>query len=153
MKRYFLLFLLTILVGTANADNNVLQIWQADGQVLSINLSEQPVTTFSDGKLVVTTSTATISLPMENVKKYTYLLATNGIDDIKTEQVTISQNGESITFCGLKSGTEISVYNASGVQMKQVKATHETETVTVSDLQVGVYAVKANGVTYKIMKR
>lgn len=153
MKRYFLLILLTIIVGTANADNYVLQIWQTSGQVQSIDLSEQPVTTFSDGNLVVTTSTATISLPMENVKKYTYSLVPTSIEDIKAEQVTISQNGESITFFGLKSGTEIKVYNASGVQMKQVKATHDTETVTVSDLQVGVYAVKANGVTYKIMKR
>lgn len=153
MKHYFLLLLLTLFVGTAFADNDILQIWQTDGQVQSINLSEQPVTTFSDGNLVVTTSTATISLPMENVKKYTYSLVPTGIDDVKAEQVAISQNGESITFFGLKSGSEISVYNASGVQMKQVKATHDTETVTISDLQVGVYAVKANGVTYKIMKR
>lgn len=153
MKRYFLLILLTLIVGTANADNYVLQIWQTSGQVQSIDLSEQPVTTFSDGNLVVTTSKATISLPMENVKKYTYSLVPTGIEDVKAEHVAISQNGESITFFGLKSGAEISVYNASGVQMKQLKVTHDTETVTVSDLQVGVYAVKANGVTYKIMKR
>lgn len=153
MKHYFLLLLLTLFVGTAFADNDILQIWQTDGQVQSINLSEQPVTTFSDGNLVVTTSTATITLPMEKVKKYTYILSTDAIENVKAEKVTISQNGESITFSGLKNGAEIKVYSASGILMKEVKASRESETVTVSDLQVGVYAVKANGVTYKIMKR
>lgn len=146
-----LTFILPLKGGASEAWS--LQIWQKDGNVQSISFTDEPVTTFSDGNLVVTTITTTITMPLEQVSKYTFITDTDGIADIKTENVTISQDGESITFDNLKPGTEITIHNASGMLIQQQKVEQGTTTVSVAHLQTGVYIVKANGITYKIMKR
>ena len=72
-----LLLLLTFFVSqAAMADDLVLQVWQADGKVMNINLNEQPVTTYSDGQLIITTTKTTVTFPLEQVVKYTYTDAT-----------------------------------------------------------------------------
>lgn len=147
----FLTFILPLKGGAREAWS--LQIWQKDGNVQSISFTDEPVTTFSDGNLVVTTITTTITMPLEQVSKYTFITDTDGIADIKTENVTISQDGESITFDNLKPGTEITIHNASGMLIQQQKVEQGTTTVSVANLPIGVYIVKANGITYKIMKR
>ena len=38
------------------ADGRTLQIWQADGQIVTISLNEEPVTTYSEGNLIITTT-------------------------------------------------------------------------------------------------
>jgi hypothetical protein len=65
-----------------------------------------------------------------------------------------SSDGESITFTGLKSNTPVYLYTVAGQLVKTVTATGQSKTVvSVSKFPVGVYVVKANGVTFKITKR
>ena len=137
----------------AKADDIVLQVWQTDGQVMSINLTDEPKTTYVDGNFVITTTRTTITYPLEEVKKYTYM-STNGITQPEGLAARFSQDGESITFTGLERDTEISVYSASGQIVRKVKADGQDKTtVSVSDLPTGVYVVKVNAITYKITKR
>ena len=49
-------------------------MWQADGQVVTFDLDEEPVTTYSNGSLVITTSSITVTYTLEQVRKYTYFL-------------------------------------------------------------------------------
>lgn len=137
----------------ALADDIVLQIWQTDGQVMSINLADEPKTTYTDGNLVITTTKTTITYPLEEVKKYTYM-STNGITQPEGLTARFSQDGESITFSGLERDTEISVYSTAGQIVQKVKANGKDKTtVSVSDLPTGVYVVKVNAITYKITKQ
>ena len=153
--KQLLFILLTFILPLKGGASEVwsLQIWLKDGNVQNVSFTDDPVTTFSDGNLVVTTLTTTITIPLEQVSKYTFITDTDGIADIKIENVTISQDGESITFDNLKPGTEITTHNASGMLIQQQKVEQGTATVSVAHLQTGVYIVKANGITYKIMKR
>lgn len=150
---FFALLLSFVLPFVAKADDLVLQVWQADGKVMNINLNEQPVTTYSDGQLIITTTKTTVTFPLEQVVKYTYTDAT-GISSPEAVGSKMSADGESITFTGLKPNTPVYVYSVAGQLLTRVTATGQAKTVvSVSRFPVGVYVVKANGVTFKITKR
>lgn len=152
MRKILLFLLLVLSCIIAKADDLLLQIWQSDGQVMTINLNEEPKTTYVDGNLVITTTNTTVIYPLEKVKKFTYM-STDNVDKIEGMSTKFSQDGESITFTGLKKDTEIMVYSSAGVIVRKVKSGSEkSTTVTVSDLPSGVYIVKVNTITYKITK-
>lgn len=152
-QSFAVLFLSFLLPSVAKADDMVLQVWQADGKVMSINLNEQPVTTYSDGQLIIKTTKTTFTFPLEQVVKYTYTDAT-GISTPSAMGSQFSADGESITFTGLKPNTPVYLYTVAGQLLKTVTATGQSKTVvSVSRFPVGVYVVKANGVTFKITKQ
>lgn len=152
--RLLLLSVLSLFSSTVKAEDMVLQVWLADGQILSINLSEEPRTTYNDGNLVITTTKTAISYPLEKVKRYTYASASNGISSPNVVKATFSADGETLTFNGLKTGTSIMLYNVAGQLLRKVAPTTEGRAaVSVSQLPTGVYVVKMNDATYKITKR
>ena len=154
MKKTLLLFLMIVFAFMAKADDRVLQVWQADGLIINFNLNEEPKTTYVDGNLVITTTKTTITYPLEKVKKYTYAATATGISTAQAMNATISKNGETLTFTGLANGTEIMLYNATGLLLRSIDSGEKSKiTISVSDLPIGVYFVKVNGVTYKMMKR
>lgn len=152
LKLFFLIAAVTALMATA--DDWVLQVWQTDGQVMKIKLDQEPTTSYADGQLVITTLTNTVSFPLENVRRYTYAEYPSGLDMQKAANITFSNDGETITFTGLKPHTEVTLYNVAGQMLRRAVADGSSRvTVTVSDLTMGVYIVKADNVTYKITKR
>ena len=138
----------------AQADDRVLKVWQADGQVLTISLADEPRTTYSDGNLIITSSKTSVTLPLERVRRYTYESVASGIDEAKAVHVAFSRDGETLTLAGLKPGTAIYLYNVAGQLLRTLDSGTQPEVVvSVSQLPAGVYVVKANDVTYKITKR
>ena len=150
-----LFVLLTIAITmAAQADDRVLKVWQSDGQVLTISLADEPRTTYSDGNLIITSSKSSVTFPLEKVRRYTYESAASGIDESKTVRAAFSRDGETLTLAGLKPGTAIYLYNVAGQLLRTIDSgTQPKVAVSVSNLPVGVYVVKANDVTYKITKR
>lgn len=149
----FALLLSFVLPTVAQADNMVLQVWQSDGKVMNISLDEQPVTTYSDGQLIITTTKTTVTFPLEQVVKYIYADA-SGISSPNAVGSKMSADGETITFTGLKANTPVSLYTVAGQLVNTVTATGQSKTVvSVSKFPVGVYVVKANDMTFKITKR
>ena len=155
MKRKLLLAMLIGAFATmAKADNRVLKVLQTDGQVTTINLNDEPRTTYADGNLVITTSKTTITYPLEKVRRYTYETLTTGISMKPSLKTEMSQNGETLTFRGLKSGETIMLYNTAGQVLRRINSEKGGETtVSVANMPAGVYLVKVNDVTYKITKR
>ena len=138
---------------TVKADDTVLQVWFSDGQVISINLNDNPKTTYKDGNLLIQTDNNSVTYPLEKVKRYTYTTST-GIETPTKMGVSFSSDGESLTFTGLKPHTPIFLYNVVGVLLKTMDSGDQNKTIiSVSHLPVGVYLVKVNGGTYKIIKR
>lgn len=138
----------------AMADDHVLQVWQADGTVMNIKLSDEPKTSYQNGNLVIKTANNTITLPLETVKKYTYATLPTGISTPKAVEASFSSNGETLTLSGLKIGSTVELYNAAGQLLKTITIAQQGSTVvSVSQFPYGVYVVKANGVTYKLLKR
>ena len=77
MKKPILFLLLATFSMAVHAIEAKLQVWQADGRVVTFSLDEEPVTTYADGNLIIKTSKETITYPLENVKKFTYFIPNN----------------------------------------------------------------------------
>ena len=154
MKKLLLLLMVLFATSLAKADDKVLQILLSDGQVVSINLNEEPRTTYKDGNLVITTTKNTITYPLEQVKKFTYSSIATGIEASHQLGVAFSKDGETLTFTGLKPNTKVTLYNVSGQLLKTIDSKDSKKVVvSASQFPFGVYVVKVNGGTYKIMKR
>ena len=95
-----------------------------------------------------------MSFPLESVRRYTYSNGLTGLDTPNAAKATFSNNGETLTFTGLRPNTEVTLYNVAGQLLRRVVADGSSHlTISVSDLAMGVYVVKADHVTYKITKR
>ena len=77
MKKAILSLFAIVFSMAVHAVEAKLQVWQADGEVVTFDLDEEPVTTYADGNLVIKTSKKTITYPLEKVKKFTYFIPNN----------------------------------------------------------------------------
>jgi hypothetical protein len=153
MKKILLLLLVFSTVSVTYADDWILQIWQNDGNVMNINLNDEPVTTYSEGNLLIRTKNSSITYPLEKVKKYTFV-SSSDIQEINGMGASFSQDGETLIFRNLKENTNIEIFTVSGQVVKKINnGKHSKATVSVSNLPIGVYVIKANDLTFKITKR
>lgn len=131
-------------------------VWLKSGEKVSYELADAPVTSFSDGKLIISTNKATISYERKNVLRYTFEnVVTKGIELMPGERrVEINREGDEITFRGLPVGSYARVYSVNGMLIEQRRVS-DTQPLTISlqNRPNGVYIVKAGTETIKLMKR
>ncbi len=147
MKKIVTLLLsLFLTVGTAFADNS--QVVIINGQKvekvatkITFN-GDNAVVTFSDG----TTDTA----DMSNVVIYL-----NVSTDISKVQ-TFNYNGiigDELRLSNIAEGTTVTIYDATGKVLQQVKATDTTLSLNTASLKNGVYVLKAGNQIVKFLKK
>lgn len=147
MKKIVTLLLsLFLTVGTAFADNS--QVVIINGQEVEkfatkITFSgDNAIVTFSDG----TTDTA----DMSNVVIYL-----NVSTDISKVQ-TFNYNGiigDELRLSNIAEGTAVTIYDATGKVLQQVKATDTTLSLNTASLKNGVYVLKAGNQIVKFLKK
>ena len=153
MKKLYLILLLMCCCGSIMADQ-VLPIVKADGQTHTINLNQEPVTTYQDGNLVITTINATISYPLEVVRKFIFISGTEDIQNIKGDKFEISKDGRFLTLSGLKSDTDAYLYSVNGILMERIHVTSSTSiSINLESYPIGVYMIKVDGATFKILNQ
>lgn len=153
MKKLYLILFLLCCCGSIMADQ-VLQIVKADGQTHTINLIQEPVTTYEDGNLVITTINATITYPLETIRKFVYISGTEDIQNIKGDKFEISKDGRFLTLSGLKSDTDAYLYSVNGILMERIRVTASTSiSINLESYPLGVYMIKVDGATYKILNQ
>ena len=154
MKQFLLFFIAICLPVIAHAQEQILQVWKTDGQVISINLNDTPSATYTDGNLVITTVNNSIQIPLEMVRKYTYANTTDGIQSARQQKVEFSADGNGLVISGLDAETTVSIYNVDGKMIRTESSGGRGDmSISVADQPAGVYAVKVNSVTYKLLKR
>ena len=77
MKKLLILMAVLFVANMTKADDAVLQVWFSDGEVMSINLNDNPKTTYKDGNLLIQTDNNSVTYPLEKVKRYTYATSTS----------------------------------------------------------------------------
>ena len=153
MKKLYLILLLLCCCGSIMADQ-VLQIVKADGQTHTINLNQEPVTTYEDGNLIITTINATITYPLEVVRKFVFISGSEDIQNIKGGKFEISKDGRFLTLSGLKNDTDAYLYSVNGILMERIHVTASTSiSINLESYPLGVYMIKVDGATYKIMNQ
>lgn len=154
MKKLIILMTVLFAATLVKADDMMLHVWFSNGSVMSIKLFEGPKTTYKDGNLVITMLKNSVTYPLEKVRRFTYGYSSVGIDTPEKMEAAFSSDGETLTFTGLKPHTQVSLYNVAGVLLQTIDSGNQNKTViSASHLPVGVYVVKVDGGTYKIMKR
>ena len=153
MKRLLLNLLLLCCCSGIMADQ-MLQVVKMDGQTHTINLNQEPVTTYEDGNLVITTINAIVTYPLEVVRKFVFISGTEDIQNIKGDRFEISKDGRFLTLSGLEKDTDAYLYSVNGMLMERIHVTASTSTsINLESYPLGVYMIKVDGATYKIMNQ
>lgn len=125
-----------------------------DGTTQTYELAEQPVITVVGTELKIVANHADVSIPLSDVVRYTFQKRTTGIDEVDTNQKVIDYKDGVLTLSGLEVGTPISLYTIDGRLLQaHTVADDGTYRQSLASLRQGVYVVKVNHKSYKIMKR
>lgn len=125
-----------------------------DGTTQTYELAEQPVITVVGTELKIVANHADVSIPLSDVVRYTFQKRTTGIDEVDTNQEVIDYNDGVLTLSGLKAGTAVRLFAIDGRLLQaHTVADDGTYRQSLASLRQGVYVVKVNHKSYKIMKR
>lgn len=133
-----------------------LVVWSKDGTKVSYKLNDSPKITFTDDCLVIMANNAEVSYELSQMARLTYEHAdVDGIIDVNGEKVNpFNFNGESLLFPASDADATVRIYATDGkVVIDRTVPKGETLALPLHSLSKGIYIVKANSVTYKIVKR
>ena len=135
---------------------NTLTIHQKDGQQFSFGFSEKPVITYTENEMVLTTTRTTVKYPLSSIAKLTFPDTGTGVEETAadTDEAKISLDSYTVRISGAKSGQTVFVTDASGKTL----STYETDqdgsvTFSIADLPQGIYIIKSESLTCKILKQ
>lgn len=136
MKQLLSLLLLFMVCSSVSASTVMLIHPKEGGTATRVLLSEQPVATYEGEELVIATTSTTLRFPLSSIERLTFSEEeTTAVPSISVLQ---DQAGES------------SVYNMEGQLLKTVPA---GQAVSVDQLPAGLYIIKNNITTYKLLKK
>lgn len=132
-----------------------LVIWAKDGTQVAYALADQPKITFTETDLVIISNGVEVNYTLENMARFTYESNDNtAITNLQTNEYPFKLDGEALLFPTLKANTTVSVYALNGTLVFKKTVRQDGEyALPLSDLNVGVYMINVNGLTYKIVKR
>ena len=136
--------------------------WLNDGSRTAYALGEHPVVTYSNGELLLTTQQQQVTYVASDVHKFTISPSditcegqqppTTGISTPQQPQLGI-HNGD-IHFSGIRAGSPINVYTLDG-KLLHTTTTDDAgnATISIASHPAGVYIIKTETITHKIIKR
>jgi hypothetical protein len=145
-----------VLDGTTNDAGQRMVLLKKDGTKLYYDLHEEPVTTFSNGQLVLTTSKTTAYFQLSEIIRYTFEGAFEEIGKAKARggETVYHQTRDAMSFDGLPKGTLVELYTSDGRKLSSQQTSGDTTTeVSLADRPRGTYYVKIGDAQYKFEKR
>ena len=138
----------------AKAEQKMLVITAMDGTTTKYLLEGMPQVRIEKPYLVISSGTASVSLPLENLQHMHYEKATDEATAIGEIVMPGEKAGrEHIDFSNLPADAAVSIYTLDGKQLYTAKAAQgKSLSLPLDALQSGIYLVKVNDVTYKIQK-
>lgn len=156
MKRKALLLLWPLLGISAMAEDRISQlaIWSKDGTKVAYALEEKPRLMFTESHLWVDAKKTKIAYRLDSLSHFTYeSIGTTGLTSLNAGETIDFKNGI-LLFPALSANSTVSIYALNGTPVfKKTVSTAGEYAFSLSSLGVGVYLVKVNGTTYKIMKK
>lgn len=140
-------------------DVQYLVVTDTAGTEYKFELAKEPVITFPQANMVVTTDNDTLSTPLSDVANYKF--RTEKVSSgIKTLPSANAQNSEaSFTFAnatinGLKAGARVAVYTANGVMVSTATADQNgSVSLELNQLPKGVYILHTPNKSFKIVNK
>lgn len=157
MKFKILLFFLSLFFASSAIaeEKTTLVVCAKDGSKVAYALSEKPLVTFSETDLIVKTKSLEVNYPFDKMDRliYEYEALDDKVDLLTDGQAMINKGGY-LLFPELKSGDSVMIYSSNGVLVADKKMGADGEYVfPLNEVPIGIYMVKVNDVTYKIVKK
>ena len=155
MKRLLLCFLVALLVCPVFSQNT-LTIHQKDGQQFSFGFEEKPVITYTDTDLVLKTTKTELQYPLLSLAKFTFTDVEDAVIFIKDDKLDakLELGNFTVSINGAKSGIEISVIASDGKTLVKYKTDEDgSVTFSIAELPEGIYIIKSESLTCKILKK
>lgn len=147
--RRFLSIVASLFVTLSVVANNDLVVSLIDGTTATYDLSSMPNVVMSNDTLSITSSTLDAKYALYKVKKFNFTDAT-AINSVAVSPVIISNNDKIV----LSSANDVRVYTEDGKSVETNLSNESGHTVIdISRLSKGMYVIKADGLSFKIMKK
>lgn len=156
MKRNIFIIFTFFFCLSAIADKAKTQvvIWAKDGTKVAYALEDNPKITFTISELVIKANNVEVNYDLDKMLRFTYENEDfSNITDLKSDEAFTFKN-DALIFPTLPANSTIYIYSVNGTVIfnKKVQSTGKYA-ITLSNLNMGVYLVKVNGITHKILKR
>ncbi len=134
-----------------------LMVWDNGGGLVSFPLEERPciVTDVKKQQITFTTSSDVIHVPLNEVHKYT-LEAEDlaAIEETVTDEGSFGRNSNDLTFDNFAPGSVISVYTIDGMKVTSDNIDADGHlSISMEGWNTGVYIIKTESASYKIIKK
>ena len=149
MRKLILTLLLLSVVVTHAQEYSKVVVTLTDGTIRTISLSEKPIVTIANGKLVIKTEMTTTEFDRANVSRFNFISDVDGIEEIESDVQDVYNDGENLYFSNLTENSLIEIYATDGTLLKR-KTASGTYKITLAELSAGIYIVSVNGVSTKI---
>ena len=139
-----------------------LYVWLAEGRKDIYAFSEHPVIQYSDGVLLLSTNSLQMEYELEDVWKFTLADMEDGgeegeptgIDENKVTPTQFKRVGDVIYFENCTPGSLIQVYSIRGMLYDTCRVDADGNAqLSLERYSEGIYIVKSETITYKLIKR
>lgn len=136
-------------------DRNYLVVETKNHVLTTYMLAERPQVRFEGANLRVVSAKADVTYRLSDILRFTYeKRSVTGVSELQAEHAAVDYEDGELVISGLKAGAAVGVYSLDGKLVRQLTARHAgTYRLSLAALPQGVYIVKADNITYKIMKR
>lgn len=131
-------------------------VLQKNGQKDYYDLSDTPVTTFSNGQLMITTASTEVSYPLADVQRYEYDGVSDDIAELAPERGTdvhVFRDGNTLTLSHVQEGVTVSLYGSDGQLLETFIGKGKPVLISVDSRPDGVYLVKTGNQIFKLIKQ
>ena len=159
MRKIYILALCSLVLAPLMAQDAPVQklnVWKMDGTQIQFLLTDEPVTTFENGNLVITTNQGAYSYPLAQMKKYTHEGLPEGIDvpTVAPGDILVRQNNEAMLIEGLPDNQLVEVYSADGKLILSQRAVGGQSTLlNLASQPQGTYIVNIGSTSFKFVKQ
>lgn len=135
---------------------NAIVVHQVDGNTTAFAFSEQPVITYSQEDLVLTTKNITVQYPLAMLRKIAVegqAEVITGIEDSPIADSSFSFTSEGTSVQGEEPGTPFYVFDTKGMKVAQGTIDAQGKAnIAMTSLAPGIYIIKTQSTSFKILR-
>ncbi len=154
----FLLLMFLMPFFLAHADENVaLVVELVDGTTQEYAIGDDPRVTFDETNALIKSVLVETTIPKDMVERFYFEFIgspSTGIDEAvasKSWDVSFNYDGYTINITG--AGHSVLVYDIAGHLLNNVTTVDGTAAIDLSMLNHGIYIIKTNNQTFKILRK
>ena len=156
MRKILLLIALCAATGAmmVHATENVVAVYQTNGQATFFAFADQPQLTYTATDLVLTTTQTSVQYPISNLRKVAFEQrdVDEAIENIEIPEC-FSFRGGQIIINGGKANSLVNLYSTQGTLLRQLRLDDDGNgAISTQDLRGMTVIVQNGSITFKFMQ-